>query len=158
MTLIGKRGFVLSFAAALWAFAAIGSASTARAQAGVETLTIVTASGEYGFRVEIAKDEATRERGLMFRRFMGADRGMLFEFPTNEPVGFWMRNTYIPLDMLFIAPDGTVTRVAEDAQPLSETIIPSGGPCVGVLELNAGEAEKIGVKVGDKVKAVFFGG
>lgn len=129
-----------------------------RAQDGLEPLTIVTATGTYAFQVEIAADPASRERGLMFRRYMRADRGMLFEFPTNEPVSFWMKDTYIALDMLFLAPDGTVTRVAENAEPMSETLIPSGGPCVGVLELDAGLVQRLGVKPGDKVKAAFFGG
>jgi len=147
--------------ASSWVFVAAALAAFApesRAQDGLERLTIVTASGPESFQVEIAKDEATRARGLMYRRFMRDDRGMLFEFPVDEPVSFWMKNTYIPLDMIFIAPDGTIVRVAADAQPLSETIIPSGAPCVGVLEINGGLAAKLGVKAGDKVKAGFFGG
>jgi uncharacterized membrane protein (UPF0127 family) len=121
-----------------------------------DSLTIATASGAHPFQVEIAADEATRERGLMYRRFMPADRGMLFEFDHEAPVAFWMKNTYIPLDMIFIARDGTVTRIAAHAEPLSETIVPSGGPCVAVLELNAGIAAQIGLKVGDKVRDPFF--
>jgi uncharacterized membrane protein (UPF0127 family) len=130
-------------------------ASPAAAQA-LEPLTIVTASGEHPFQVEIAKDVDARAKGLMFRRFMPADRGMLFEFEADEPVGFWMKNTYIPLDMVFISPTGKVTRIAANAEPLSETIIPSGGPCIGVLEINGGVAAKIGLEVGDRVRAAFF--
>ena len=131
-------------------------ASIARAKGGLEPLEITTSSGVHAFQVEIADDEASRERGLMYRRFMPADRGMLFEFDRDEPVAFWMKNTYIPLDMIFIAPDGAVTRIAANAEPLSETSIPSGGPCVGVLEINGGEAARIGLRPGDKVKAAFF--
>ncbi len=122
----------------------------------LDSLSIATTSGVHPFKVEIAADDASRERGLMHRRFMPGDRGMLFEFEREAPVAFWMKNTYIPLDMIFIAPDGSVTRIAADAQPLSETIVPSGGPCVAVLELNGGVAAQIGLKVGDKVRHPFF--
>src|SRR5271168_270663 len=130
--------------------------SLAAAAQGLEPLEITTASGAHPFQVEIANNEATREKGLMFRRFMPADRGMLFEFERSEPVAFWMKNTYIQLDMVFIARDGVVTHVAANAEPLSEAIVPSGGPCVAVLELNAGVAAKIGLVPGDKVRAAFF--
>jgi uncharacterized protein len=132
------------------------SLATARGESGLETLKITTASGEHAYQVEIAKNEAAREKGLMYRRFMPADRGMLFEFENEEPVAFWMRNTYIPLDMIFIARDGTVKRVAANAEPLTDTPVPSGGPVVGVLELNGGQAARIGLKPGDKVTASFF--
>ncbi len=121
-----------------------------------DSLSIDTASGVHAFKVEIAADEAARERGLMYRRFMPADRGMLFEFDREAPVAFWMKNTYIPLDMIFIARDGSVTRIAADAEPLSEALVPSGGPCAAVLELNGGIAARIGLKVGDKVRHPFF--
>jgi uncharacterized protein len=130
--------------------------ATARADAGLEPIEITTVSGVHPFQVEIARDDASRARGLMYRRFMPDDRGMLFEFDRNEPVAFWMKNTYIKLDMIFIAPDGSVVRVAANAEPLSEAIVPSGGPCVAVLELNGGVAARIGLKPGDKVKAAFF--
>jgi uncharacterized protein len=136
-------------------FAVLLSAPSASAQ-GLEPLTIVTATGEHVYQVEVAKTEAEHAKGLMFRRFMPADRGMLFEFQTNAPVAFWMKNTYISLDMVFIAPNGTVTRVVANAEPLSEAVIPSGGPCNAVLELNGGAAAEIGLKAGDKVRAAFF--
>ena len=138
----------------LWTWLVVAS-SPAAAQA-LEPLTIVTGSGAHTYQVEIAKTEDEHAKGLMYRRFMPADRGMLFEFDVDEPVSFWMKNTYIALDMVFIAPDGAVTHIAENAEPLSEALVPSGGPCVGVLELNGGAAAKIGLKVGDKVKAGFF--
>lgn len=133
----------------------LGLASGARADE-LSALTIATASGVHHFQVEIAATEASREKGLMNRRYMPADRGMLFEFERNEPVAFWMKNTYIALDMIFIAPDGTVTRIVPQAEPLSETTIPSGGPCLAVLELNGGAAAQIGLKVGDRVRHPFF--
>jgi uncharacterized protein len=123
---------------------------------GLETLQIVTASGTHDFQVEIARDEESRARGLMNRRFLPADRGMLFEFDRAAPVAFWMKNTYIPLDMIFISPKGGVTNIVANAEPLSERAIPSGSPCVAVLELNGGAAAAIGLKVGDMVRHAFF--
>jgi uncharacterized membrane protein (UPF0127 family) len=152
MAMRAARAIGAALAAMLLVLAHVG---LALAQA-LEPLTIVTASGEHPFQVEIAKTVDERAKGLMFRRYMPADRGMLFEFEANEPVGFWMKNTYISLDMVFIAPNGAVTRIAENAEPLSETVIPSGGPCVGVLEINAGIAAKIGLAVGDRIRAAFF--
>src|SRR5580658_1037155 len=122
----------------------------------LDSLEIVTATGRHAFQVEIANDDATRERGLMDRRYMAPDHGMLFEFDRDAPVSFWMKNTYIPLDMIFIAPSGVVTRIAANAEPLSERVIPSGDPCAAVLELNGGTAAAIGLKVGDKVRHPFF--
>jgi uncharacterized membrane protein (UPF0127 family) len=130
--------------------------SLAAGAQGLEPLEITTASGAHPFQVEIANNDASREKGLMFRRFMPADRGMLFEFEKNAPVAFWMKNTYIPLDMVFIAPDGRVTHIAAKAEPLSEAVVPSGGPCIAVLELNGGTAARIGLAPGDKVQAAFF--
>jgi uncharacterized protein len=130
-------------------------ASPARAD-GLETLQIITASGTHDFQVEVAKDEESRARGLMNRPFMPADRGMLFEFERQEPVAFWMKNTYIPLDMIFISSKGRVTNVVANAEPLSERMLPSGPPCVAVLELNGGAAASIGLKVGDAIRHPFF--
>ena len=81
---------------------------------------------------------------------------MLFDFKREQPVMFWMKNTYIPLDMIFISRAGVVTGIAADAEPLSERLIPSGGPCYGVLEVNAGIAASIGVRPGDKVRHPIF--
>lgn len=152
MTAVGLR-FWAVLALALLMFA--GQYAPGRA-AGLEPLQIVTATGTHTFQVEIANDDATRERGLMYRRYMAADRGMLFEFDRTAPVGFWMKNTYIPLDMIFISLAGVVTNIVADAEPLSERLIPSGPPCAAVLELNGGEAAAIGLKVGDKVHNSFF--
>ena len=124
--------------------------------AQAEELDIVTTTGVHRYQVEIAADEATRERGLMERREMAADHGMLFEFPERAPVTFWMKDTYLSLDMIFIDRDGTVRRVFERATPQSESLIPSRTPVVAVLELNAGQAAEIQVKPGDKVKFAFF--
>ena len=151
MTRVGVR----LWAACALLFLASGLATTARAD-GFEPLRIVTASGSHEFQVEIAADDASRERGLMNRRYMAADRGMLFVFDRDAPVAFWMKNTYIPLDMIFISRAGIVTNVVANAEPLSERVIPSGPPCVAVLELNGGAAAAIGLRVGDKVFHPFF--
>jgi uncharacterized protein len=145
----------------LWAALAfvvfLAASSGVPVQGGeLDSLEIVTSTGRHAFQVEIADNDATREHGLMDRRYMAADHGMLFEFDREAPVSFWMKNTYIPLDMIFIAPSGVVTHIAANAEPLSERVIPSGGPCVAVLELNGGIAASIGLKVGDKVRHPFF--
>jgi hypothetical protein len=145
----------------LWAALAfvvfLAASASVLAQAGErDSLEIVTSTGRHAFQVEIADNDATRERGLMDRRFMAADHGMLFEFDREAPVSFWMKNTYIPLDMIFIAPSGVVTHIAANAEPLSERVIPSCSPCIAVLELNGGMAASIGLKVGDKVLHPFF--
>ena len=143
--------------AALAAILFLAASAGAPALGGeLDSLDIVTATGRHVFQVEIANNDATRERGLMDRRFMAADHGMLFEFDREAPVSFWMKNTYIPLDMIFIAPSGVVTHIAANAEPLSERVIPSGSPCIAVLELNGGMAASIGLKVGDKVRHPFF--
>jgi uncharacterized protein len=143
----------------LWAALAVVFIATLAAAArgdGLEPLQIVTATGTHDFQVEIARDDASRARGLMDRRFMPADHGMLFEFDREGPEAFWMKDTYIPLDMIFISRSGVVTNIVANAEPLSERAIPSGPPCMAVLELNGGVAVKIGLKVGDKVRHPFF--
>ena len=92
----------------------------------------------------------------MFRRYLPDDRGMLFDFGKDEVVQMWMKNTYIPLDMVFVGRDGRVVSIAADTEPLSERTISSGGPVTGVIELNAGAAAKMGLKVGDQVRHPMF--
>ena len=144
--------------AAAFAFVLVLVASVGVTAQGAESdsLEVVTSTGQHAFKIEIADNDATRERGLMDRRYMAANHGMLFEFDREAPVAFWMKNTYIPLDMVFIASSGVVTHVVANAEPLSERVIPSAGPCVAVLELNGGTAASIGLKVGDKVHHPFF--
>ncbi len=120
-------------------------------------LAIDTASGHHVFDVEWEKTDAEREHGLMDRKSMAPTHGMLFDFrPHDEPVLFWMKDTFLPLDMVFIGHDGRVVSIKHDAKPMDETIIPSGGPTTAVLELNAGIADKIGVKVGDRIEHAMF--
>ncbi len=156
--LISVLGSFLGCSAFLFGLLAmpLGLLPEARAQS-LEKLSIVTASGTHDFSVEVMRTGPELEHGLMFRRFLPPDRGMLFDFKTERPVMMWMKNTYLPLDMVFIAKSGRVVGIAENAEPLSEKIIPSGAPTYGVLELNAGTAGKIDLKVGDEVHHSLFG-
>ncbi|MCZ4428775.1 DUF192 domain-containing protein [Agrobacterium sp. SOY23] len=123
-----------------------------------EPLTIETASGKtHDFTAELALDNAQREQGLMFRKSMPPESGMLFDFGMSRDVAMWMRNTLIPLDMLFIARDGRITHIHENAVPHSEAIISSRGPVNFVLELNGGTAKRYGIKPGDMIRSAQIG-
>jgi uncharacterized membrane protein (UPF0127 family) len=119
-------------------------------------LVVETAAGPRVFMVEVATNDETRQRGLMFRRNLAADAGMLFDYGTPQPIAMWMKNTLIPLDMLFIGSDLRVTRIAERTVPQSLTTIDSGGPARAVLEVNAGTAARLGIKPGDLVRHPLF--
>jgi hypothetical protein len=125
--------------------------------AGQSTLEIVSASGVHAFNVEMATTEPQRERGLMFRKELPQGQGMLFDFFTDQPVSFWMHNTYIPLDMIFIRHDGVIMRIAENTKPMSDDLVPSGAPVRAVLEVIGGTARELGIKAGDKVINPIFG-
>jgi uncharacterized membrane protein (UPF0127 family) len=129
--------------------------SLAHAQ-NLTPLTITTAKGTHRFMVELADTPERRAVGLMHRPSMPADHGMLFDFKTDAPVAMWMRNTRIPLDMLFIARDGRIVNIAERTVPFSETAIPSNGPVRAVLELNGGTTARLGIKPGDRVSHPMF--
>jgi uncharacterized membrane protein (UPF0127 family) len=123
----------------------------AAAQTERKDLTVVTRSGPQQFQVEIADDPVERSRGLMYRREMADEHGMLFDFGGEEPASFWMQNTYIPLDMIFIKADGTVESIAERTTPLSQKSVVSKGPVRYVLEINGGLSDRLGIAPGDKV-------
>ena len=137
-------------------WALLAALPTARA-AGQDTIEIVTRTGVHAFSVELATNAAERAVGLMNRKELPEGRGMLFDFHDDQPVQFWMHNTYIPLDMIFIAGDGRVVRVAENAKPMSDDLIPSGRPVRAVLEVIGGTARKFGIALGDRVTGAFFG-
>jgi uncharacterized membrane protein (UPF0127 family) len=121
------------------------------------SLTIETRDGQaHRFTIELAASPADRSKGLMFRESMAADHGMLFDFHAEAPVSMWMRNTVLPLDMLFIGQDGRIRKIAADTVPFSEAIISSPGPVRAVLELNAGTARRLGLAEGDRVRHPIF--
>ncbi|MFZ3357704.1 MAG: DUF192 domain-containing protein [Xanthobacteraceae bacterium] len=136
---------------------ALPSPRTAAYAAAQDTIEIVTSSGVHAFSVELATNDAERAIGLMFRKSLPEGHGMLFDFKTDQPVQFWMHNTYIPLDMIFIRGDGRVLHVAENAKPMSDALIPSGGSVRGVLEVIAGTARKFHIAPGDRVTGSIFG-
>ena len=116
-------------------------------------LTIVTNDGRrHSYTVEVARTSDEQAQGLMDRRTMPRDAGMIFPFPAPRPAAFWMHNTYIPLDMLFLLADGRIESILADVPPLNEEQRRSLGPVAAVLELNAGEAARIGATPGDLVE------
>src|SRR6185312_1431196 len=109
-----------------------------------------TAKGDFVFTIEIADTEAEREKGLMFRTSLAPDAGMLFDYHQEQEAAFWMQNTLIPLDMIFISAKGVVKSIHVNARPMDTTPIPSGGPIRFVMEIPGGRSEEIGLKVGDR--------
>jgi uncharacterized protein len=113
--------------------------------------TLVTDTGSYDFTVEVVDTPQSRAKGLMYRTDLAPDAGMLFDFKEERETAFWMQNTLIGLDMIFIRADGTVRTVHANAIPHDTTSIPSGGPVQFVLEIPAGRAAEIGLKPGDRL-------
>lgn len=139
---------VLAFLPAGFRLLPVGAAF---AQLAKEPVQIVTAKGSYDFAVEIARTEEAKSQGLMFRRSLGDREGMLFFYDSEQYISMWMKNTYIPLDMIFIKQDGRVHRVAEHTEPFSEKVIGSGEPVLAVLEVKAGTARALGIAPGDRI-------
>jgi len=149
----------VSVAMGLLVAAAVATAALAQAQPTLPqvSLMIDTKKGPVKFSVEVASDDESRERGLMFRTHMDKNAGMLFEFPGDQFESFWMKNTILPLDLLFIKRDGTISSISANAKPFSEATINSVEPVRAVLELNAGRAAALGIRPGQKAHAAFFG-
>jgi uncharacterized protein len=143
----------LVLASALWML--MGVAAHA---ASIQPLEIVTKTGVHVFSVEMATTEEEKTTGLMYRKELPEGKGMLFDFTPEQEVSMWMKNTYIPLDMIFIRADGRILRIAENTEPLSTKIIPSRGLAKGVLEVIAGTAQKYGIAPGDRVGHPLFNG
>ncbi|MEA2908339.1 MAG: uncharacterized protein QOJ15_420 [Bradyrhizobium sp.] len=136
---------------------ALGAVAGPKAQAAsVQPLEIVTRNGVQVFSVEMATTEQEKETGLMYRKELADGKGMLFDFSPEQQVSMWMKNTYISLDMIFIRADGRILRIAENTEPMSTRIIPSGGLAKGVLEVIAGTAKKYGIEPGDRVGHPLF--
>ena len=115
-------------------------------------ITVNASTGTYTFAVEVMRTPEERSVGLMHRQHMDTDKGMLFDFGDTRPVRMWMKNTLIPLDMIFISEAGTISGIAHDTVPMSTEILSSPKPVRYVLELNAGTSQKFGFNVGDRVQ------
>lgn len=126
-----------------------GAAAEAQQAGPTEPFIVVTQQGPVSLRLELADDPGERQTGLMYRRQLAPRSGMLFDFARDGPVSMWMKNTYLPLDMLFVDATGTVVHIVPRTTPLSEATISSGGPVRGVVELEGGTAETLGIRVGD---------
>ena len=156
---VGRHRVSVRLCLAVAAIAAFCTFSGFGAQAAsIQPLEIVTKSGVHVFSVEMATTEEEKTTGLMYRKELADGKGMLFDFSPEQQVSMWMKNTYISLDMIFIRADGRILRIAENTDPLSTKIIPSGGLAKGVLEVIAGTAKKYGIEPGDRVGHPLFNG
>ena len=166
---IGRRARSLALALVCAALVSGGLAATpaqawqakpkpaaAKPSAKLDTVEILTMRGRVKFTVELAVTKAEQERGLMFRKALAPDRGMLFPYKPPQRAAFWMKNTLIPLDIIYIAPDGRVLSIARNAVPHDLTPIPSGGVIGGVLEIAGGRAAQLGILPGDRVLNKIF--
>lgn len=129
----------------------IGSQAETKQGASVVPLSLDTAAGEVKLQVEVARTEEEQARGLMFRTSLAANGGMIFPYDPPRPASFWMKNTLIPLDMIFIRKDGTIARIVDNTTPESLEPVQSGEPVAAVLELAGGRAAELGLAEGDKV-------
>jgi len=122
-------------------------------QSGLEVvpLTIRSATGVHRFSIEVARTPAQQQHGMMFRTELAPDKGMIFPYDPPQNVGFWMKNTLIPLDMVFIRADGTIARIVT-AVPRSEVTVPAGEPVAAVLEIAGGRAAELGIREGDRAE------
>jgi uncharacterized membrane protein (UPF0127 family) len=147
----------LSAAAAAFLFASASLAPVAAEPAATAqslrtvSLSIAGKGKPHIFKVEVAATPDEQETGLMYRKTMPADHGMIFPMDPPRPASFWMKNTYLPLDIVFIGPDKRIIRIAENATPLSLDLIDCPEPAAAVLELNGGAAHKLGIAAGDRV-------
>ena len=123
------------------------------APSGLDLVPLSVRSGNrtHAFTVEVARTSEEQAQGMMFRESLGPDQGMIFPFPEPRLASFWMRNTLIPLDIIFVRADGTIARIAANAVPLSEEPVAVGEPVTAVLELRGGRAAELGIQEGDRV-------
>ena len=141
------RGSIIAMLTSMASFAAF-AASDSQSDS---TITIATRDAQHIFTIEIAHTPEEMERGLMFRDHLEPDHGMLFLFDDDREVSFWMKNTLIPLDLIFTDASGRIVRIAERAVPFSTELIPSQKPVRAVLEVNGGTAERLHIEVGDRL-------
>jgi uncharacterized membrane protein (UPF0127 family) len=153
------KRIVVLFAAALLASCGAAPSNEATAPAArtapsgldLVALTVEGQGRSHVFTVEVARTASQQETGLMNRHGLAPDAGMLFPFDPPRPASFWMRNTLIPLDMIFIRPDGSIARIAANTVPMSETPVAVPEPMTAVLEIGGGRAAQLGIKEGDRV-------
>lgn len=142
-----RRGVLAALVAALALPAAAQLVGFATSPMAIET-----ADGRrHRFTVELALTDAQQMQGLMYRRALAPDRGMLFVYPVDAPLAMWMKNTYIPLDMLFLRADGQIVNIIENVPPLTLDSRPSDGPARAAVELAAGTVARLGIRAGDRV-------
>ena len=130
----------------------LASAVALAAELPRDVVLVETSSSQYRFEVEIADNEDERAEGLMYRQAMADNAGMLFLYPSARPVEFWMKNTVLSLDIVFVRADGTIARIAANTTPMSEDLIPSGEPVLAVLEVKAGIMRELGINPGDRLR------
>lgn len=130
-----------------------GKPKIEQAESGLDLIpvTITTQSGTHSFKTEVARTDEEQQEGMMYRREMAEDAAMLFPFPQAKNASFWMHNTFVSLDMIFIREDGTIARIAEDAAPQDDSPHEAGEPVTAVLEIKGGMSAKLGIAAGDKV-------
>ena len=150
------RSMLAVLASLLLAFGMAKAAAPLRLP--VESVTIVTHAGPHVFKMEIAADDVSRRQGLMHRTRLAKNAGMLFDFKTTVMTAFWMKDTPLPLDMLFVRSDGTISTVAANAVPNSTAEISSAEPIRAVIEIGGGQARALGILPGDRVRARIFPG
>lgn len=146
-----RRAALLALCLVLAAPAGAGEMAFAKSELWIES-----GGARHLFRVELAETPAQHARGLMFRADLAPDAGMLFDYGAPRRVSMWMKNTLVPLDMLFIAADGEIVRIARWTTPLSLEPVPSPGPVAGVLELRGGTADRLGLRAGDRAVHPIF--
>jgi uncharacterized membrane protein (UPF0127 family) len=134
----------------------VAAGATAQAAGPTESFLIVTSAGVVQLELEIADEPAERAQGLMFRRALAPRGGMLFDFGTTGPVTMWMKNTFIPLDMLFVDADGRIVAIARETVPESLDTISSRDPVRAVIEIAGGSAAALGIAEGDLVARPLF--
>jgi uncharacterized protein len=153
MSAPSKQAAAVAGVAAILVAGMLAAAGPSAAQTERLPLTIETAEGPRAFEIEIADTPEARATGLMYRRSLDPEHGMLFDFGSDRPVSMWMRNTYISLDMLFIGSDGEVKNIAKRTTPLSERTLESAVPVRYVLEINGGLSDELGIAPGDRVSS-----
>jgi uncharacterized membrane protein (UPF0127 family) len=154
LRLIEKVGRI--WRALLAAALLVWSSPEAAGAMAIEPIEIVTATGAHLLRVEVARTQKEREKGLMFRASLPEDGGMLFDFHREREISMWMKNTPLSLDMIFVGSDGRVVSLAMGTEPFSERVISSGTAALAVIEVSAGTAKRLAVAVGDRVRHPMF--